>query len=93
MFSPYLRLRCCRFPYLVALLCMALATPAWAAPPTSISLDEGWQVRLLPGQAQAKEHPQAEAWLPAQVPGTVQTDLMAAGLVPDPFLGLSLIHI
>lgn len=61
---------------------------AVAAAPTSQSLGSGWQVRLLPGQeAQAKAHPQAAAWLPAQVPGAVQGDLIAAGLVADPFLG------
>jgi beta-mannosidase len=27
-----------------------------------------------------------EEWLPAEVPGSVQTDLMAAGKVPDPFV-------
>lgn len=87
MFLSRSRFRSCRIPHLVALLCLTLAMPVWAAPPTSLSLDDGWQVRLVPGQAQAKEHPQATVWLPAQVPGTVQTDLMAAGLVPDPFLG------
>ena len=28
-----------------------------------------------------------ETWLPASVPGAVHTDLMAAGRIPDPFLG------
>ncbi|WP_454830838.1 beta-mannosidase [Pseudoxanthomonas wuyuanensis] len=85
MFPPRHRSRFRGISSLVALLVLAL--PAWAAPPTSLSLDEGWQIRLVPGQAQAKEHPQAAAWLPAQVPGTVQTDLIAAGVVPDPFVG------
>ncbi|WP_149193487.1 beta-mannosidase [Luteimonas suaedae] len=87
MFPPLHRFRSCRIPHLIALLCLALAIPAWAAPPTSQNLDKGWQIRLVPGQAQAEQHPEAAAWLPAQVPGTVQTDLMAAGLVPDPFVG------
>lgn len=86
MFPPRLRFRSCPTPFLTALLCLAVATPVWAAPPTAIDLDEGWQVRLVPGQAQAKEHPKAASWLPAKVPGTVQTDLMAAGMVPDPFV-------
>jgi beta-mannosidase len=30
-----------------------------------------------------------EKWLPAQVPGGVHTDLMAAGRIPDPFTGLN----
>ena len=73
--------------HLVALLYLALAVPVWADSPISLDLDGGWQIRLVPGQAQAKQHPQAAAWLPARVPGTVQTDLVAAGLVPDPFVG------
>lgn len=87
MSLPLHRFRSRGIPHLVALLCLALAMPAWAAPPTSRNLDEGWQVRLVPGQAQAEEHPEAADWLPARVPGTVQTDLMAAGVVPDPFVG------
>ncbi len=86
MFPPRLRFRSCPTPFLTALLCLAVATPVWAAPPTAVDLDEGWQVRLVPGQAQAKEHPKAAEWLPAKVPGTVQTDLMATGMVPDPFV-------
>lgn len=86
MFPPRLRFRSYPTPFLTALLCLAVATPAWAAPPTAVDLGEGWQVRLVPGQAQAKEYPKAAAWLPAKVPGTVQTDLMAAGMVPDPFV-------
>ncbi|HKR76805.1 MAG TPA: glycoside hydrolase family 2 protein [Rhodanobacter sp.] len=52
---------------------------------TTQSLDSGWQFRLAPGDRHAAEHPQATQWLPATVPGTVQTDLLAAKLVPDPF--------
>lgn len=85
MFPSRLRFHCA-LPFLAALLCFTLAVPASAAPPTSLNLDEGWQIRLVPGQVEAKEHPQAATWLPARVPGTVQTDLMAAGVVPDPFL-------
>lgn len=28
----------------------------------------------------------SETWLPAQIPGCVQTDLLAQGLIPDPFV-------
>ncbi|MCZ9345806.1 hypothetical protein NGM37_49550, partial [Streptomyces sp. TRM76130] len=38
-------------------------------------LTEGWTLR----------HP--DGALPATVPGCVHTDLLAAGLIPDPFLG------
>lgn len=44
---------------------------------TSQSLNGVWQLR----QAGSDE------WLPAQVPGGVHTDLMAAGRIADPFLG------
>ncbi|MDX6082257.1 glycoside hydrolase family 2 protein [Xanthomonas campestris pv. incanae] len=77
-----------RFVPTPARLGLALAfaiSQAWAAPPTATTLDTGWQVRLVPGQEQAKTYPKAAAWLPAQVPGAVQTDLIAAKVVPDPF--------
>ena len=34
-----------------------------------------------------KDHPEIAAWHPATVPGTVHTDLVAAGLIPPPFVG------
>lgn len=75
-----------RLPARLGLL-LALGLPALgqAAVPTTLPLQQGWQVRLAPGEARAKEFPKAAQWLPAQVPGTVQTDLIAAGVVPDPF--------
>jgi beta-mannosidase len=76
-------------PYLGRMLAFLLACtmPALvlAAPLTVQRLDRGWQFRLAPGDSQAKTHPQAARWLPASVPGTVQTDLLAAKLVADPF--------
>ncbi|WP_329333583.1 glycoside hydrolase family 2 protein [Streptomyces sp. NBC_00663] len=41
-------------------------------------LTEGWILRTFDGTADA---------LPASVPGCVHTDLLAAGVIPDPFLG------
>ena len=76
-------------PYLGRMLAFLLACtmPALvlAAPLTVQRLDRGWQFRLAPGDSQAKAHPQAARWLPASAPGTVQTDLLAAKLVADPF--------
>ncbi|MEU5217705.1 glycoside hydrolase family 2 protein [Streptomyces sp. NPDC020807] len=40
-------------------------------------LHEGWSLR------------HEDALLPARVPGCVHTDLLAAGVIPDPFLGLN----
>ncbi|WBB82026.1 glycoside hydrolase family 2 protein [Micromonospora sp. WMMD882] len=48
------------------------------------ALHDGWTLRVVP-------HPQvpatvAGATVPATVPGCVHTDLLAAGLIPDPYL-------
>ncbi|WP_313808528.1 beta-mannosidase [Sphingobium sp.] len=74
-----------------AALLLAVAPAALiAAPRTSIPLDRNWQLRLAPGESEAaKAHPKAARWLPATVPGAVQTDLMARALMPDPFIGLN----
>jgi beta-mannosidase len=42
-----------------------------------LPLTEGWSLR------------HGDTPLPAQVPGCVHTDLLAAGLIPDPFLGVN----
>ncbi|MEJ8629221.1 hypothetical protein P0F65_03955 [Sphingomonas sp. I4] len=47
-----------------------------------------WQVRIDPKDAAAASaHPQAAGWLSATVPGSVQQDLIAAKIVPDPYKG------
>lgn len=46
-------------------------------------IHDGWVVRAVAGPAPAA----ATAGVPAAVPGCVHTDLMAAGLIPDPFRG------
>lgn len=46
-----------------------------------------WSFRLLPGDAQLQAHPGLDAWRPAQVPGSVHTDLLAAGVIGDPYVG------
>ena len=73
-----------------ALVATAMAATVLApacASATARILDHGWQVRLAPGDPAAATHPRAAHWLPAHVPGTVQTDLMAVGLVADPNVG------
>ncbi|MDQ6645613.1 MAG: glycoside hydrolase family 2 protein [Pseudomonadota bacterium] len=58
-----------------------------AAATESRALDHGWQVRLAANAAAAaKKHPGASRWIDATVPGSVQMDLLHAGLIPDPFL-------
>lgn len=72
----------------IALLIAAAPVALTAAPRTEIALDTGWSVRLAPEESEAaKAHPRAAKWLPAAVPGTVQTDLIAAKVTPDPFIG------
>ncbi|NIJ04679.1 glycoside hydrolase family 2 protein [Frigoribacterium faeni] len=46
-------------------------------------LHDGWSVRSTRGPVPAEI---AEATVPATVPGLVHTDLLAAGLIPDPYL-------
>ncbi|WIG57157.1 MAG: Beta-mannosidase [Rhodanobacteraceae bacterium] len=59
--------------------------PSLAAALTTQLLDAGWQFRISPGDAHAKDHPRATHWLQATVPGSAQTDLMALKLIPDPY--------
>ncbi|MGR4863313.1 beta-mannosidase [Caulobacter sp. LARHSG274] len=73
---------------LFALAALAVsATAAVAGPVETRGLDQGWSFRLDPADAAAKTHAAELPWRPATVPGTVQTDLLAAGRIPDPFAG------
>ena len=72
----------------IVVLAALIAAPALAAPKSVIPLNQGWHVRIDPADTQAvREYPQAASWLNATVPGSVQQDLIAAGIVPDPFIG------
>jgi len=62
---------------------LALATTLHAAEPLSQPLNSGWEFRAV----NADGHPEVTGWHTAQVPGVVQTDLLAAHLIPDPFYG------
>src|SRR5690625_520605 len=67
--------------------CLLVANAAMAAH-AGVSrqlLDSGWEVRLAPHSAAAQKHPDASRWFEAHVPGTVQTDLLAAGLIERPY--------
>src|ERR1035437_7498711 len=65
-----------------ALLFLIAATPL-AAQMQQLPLDHGWRFRAVSSLG----HPEARGWHPAVVPGVVQTDLLHAGLIPDPFFG------
>ena len=57
-------------------------------PSTFRSLTEGWTVRALnPQVAPAEVRTAIEAGIPATVPGEVTLDLLAAGLIDEPFDG------
>jgi beta-mannosidase len=65
-----------------AIILTAAAFAAGAPPPARaglerLSLDGAWEFKSVKGAA----------WRPAVVPGCVHTDLLAAGLIPDPFDG------
>jgi beta-mannosidase len=51
---------------------------------TAVSLDVGWTLRPIAGPVPAEVT--SAGPVPATVPGTVHTDLFAAGLIPDPYL-------
>ncbi len=54
-----------------------------------LPLDQGWELRLAEDAPRLGIPPDLagslSTWIPATVPGTVHTDLLAAGLIPDPF--------
>jgi beta-mannosidase len=53
----------------------------FAAAPAARELNSGWEFRA-PGNTDRAD---IRDWHPAQVPGVVQTDLLHAGLIPDPY--------
>lgn len=53
-------------------------------------LTSGWQLKERDtSHVLAQDFASSEGWLPATVPGTVHQALMAAGHIPDPFVGLN----
>jgi beta-mannosidase len=62
-------------------LFFAITIPVNAAEPISRALNSGWQFRAL----ESRDHPGVQDWHAAQVPGVVHTDLLRAGLIPEPF--------
>ncbi|GJF34734.1 beta-mannosidase [Kitasatospora sp. NE20-6] len=54
-------------------------------------ITDGWTLRLDTTRHTPEQAPSALRTdaVPAQVPGCVHTDLLAAGLIPDPYLGLN----
>lgn len=51
-----------------------------------IDLNGRWQFRIVLSRGKTvATHVEVQEWMPASVPGTVHTDLLAAGKIPDPF--------
>ncbi len=69
----------------LVLLAWLVAVPAMAVHVQPLA--EGWEFRLAPDDAQAQAQPAATQWRGATVPGFVHTDLLAHGLIPDPYVG------
>lgn len=55
--------------------------------PLTTSAGASWSVRATSGPVPAELAQRLEAGVPATVPGEVHTDLLAAGVIPDPFDG------
>jgi len=64
-----------------SVLFLMSVTPALASPKQVVNLNSGWRFRVLATENQEL----TREWLPATVPGVVQTDLLANKLIPDPF--------
>ncbi|ALN80930.1 glycosyl hydrolases family 2, sugar binding domain protein [Lysobacter antibioticus] len=73
----------------IGLMLAAALSADWAqaAEASSQPLHGDWQFRLMPGDPEAAAHAAATDWRKAQVPGHVHTDLFAAGLIADPYVG------
>lgn len=69
-----------RFVLLISLVTIG-ARQLLGAEPASRELNSGWEFRALGNTYRAD----IRDWHPAQVPGVVQTDLLRAALIPDPY--------
>jgi len=63
--------------------CFLVPVALHSAESSRRQLNSEWQFRAL----NAADHPEVSDWHVAQVPGAVQTDLLADRLIPDPFSG------
>jgi beta-mannosidase len=58
-------------------------------PKTSTVLHSGWSFKQRNSEVLLEADFSGDGWRSAQVPGTAHTDLMAHGLIPDPFYGMN----
>lgn len=75
-----------RLALLLALAWTAIA-PAHAQAFRAQPLDGDWEFRQAASSPQHDRDPAATQWRRATVPGTVHTDLLALGAIPDPYAG------
>jgi beta-mannosidase len=55
-----------------------------------LELSTGWQLKQRdPAHDLLADFAAADGWIPASAPGSVYLDLLAAGAIPDPFVGLN----
>lgn len=54
-----------------------------------LPLTDDWSVKQRDSARPLADDLAADGWLPAQVPGTIHQDLLAAERIPDPFWGLN----
>jgi len=73
-------------PLALAAVWLLACLPALAAT-HSQGLHHNWRFRLLAGDPQTRQQAQSVHWHAASVPGAVHTDLLAHGLIPDPYVG------
>jgi len=82
---PPARIAICR--WLLWPACVVSCAGAQAQAFSETTLDAVWQFRLAPDSTQAQAHRDVVEWHPARVPGTVHADLLANGLIADPYIG------
>ncbi len=59
-----------------------------------LQLSDGWRLKERRSDVDPEEElASSEGWLRASVPGVVHQDLLAAGLIPDPFERLNELHV
>lgn len=62
---------------IIMIACLLAPISLWAQSGETLSLNEGWQFSQM----------NKEQWYDAEVPGSVQRDLVRHGVLPDPFYG------
>src|SRR5690554_383586 len=62
---------------IIMIACLLAPLSLWAQSGATLSLNEGWQFSQM----------NKEQWYDAEVPGSVQRDLVRHGVLPDPFWG------